>query len=689
MPSTTEMGSLNLFTSIRYVKGVGKKRAEIFRREGIEIVKDIIYYFPFRYEDRREKILSFNGFEGKKVFTSGRIISLHSFTTFRKRVNIIEAIVDTGMSKFRAIWFNQPFLLPNLKKGKSYSFYGKIKYSKKGWIMENPDFKICDDSERTGIVPVYERVRSISPKIIRNIIEEIFKRNVEINENLPFSILKKYDFLERKRALYEIHFPPSDFNISEPLSSPQFRRIIFEELFFMELGLAYFRKKFSNLKKPRKYNFGEGIEKLWKTLFPFDLTTDQKKVLEEIKKNLLSDFPMRRLLQGEVGSGKTAVALLSSLIVLMSGYKVAIMAPTEILAEQHYYRTKVLFKNMEFPLFLLTGSTPKKEKEKILQMLKGKDPLLIIGTHALFQSDIDFSALGYVIIDEQHRFGVSQRTALYLKGNLVDLLVMSATPIPRSLALTLYSDLDLSIIEESPRERKVRTILVKNREALYREIEERLRRGEQGYFIFPLIEESERIDLQAVESGFEALSKIFKDFKVGMLHGRLPSREKERIMTEFGEGEINLLVSTSVVEVGIDVSNATFMVIENAERFGLAQLHQMRGRIGRGEKESFCYLILGKNAGKEARERIKILMETNDGFLISEKDLEMRGPGNPVGKAQWGFMNFRLANPIRDREILFLAREEAFNIINNPEKYPEICFYLKKLEERETQISLS
>lgn len=683
------MGNLNLLTPIKYLKGVGKKRAEVLRREGIERVKDILYYFPFRYEDRREIVQSFEGLAGQKVFTSGKLISLHSFTTFKKRVNIIEALVDTGTTRFRAIWFNQPFLLPNLKRGNTYSFYGRIKYSQKGWLMENPEFKILDNSERMGIIPVYERIRSISPKIIRSIIEEIFRNKIEIKENLPHFILKKHNLPKREKALYKIHFPPDDFNFSSPLLSPQFRRIIFEELFFMELGLAYYRKKFSDLKKPRKYYFDQEIERLWKDLLPFQLTSSQKKVLDEIKNDLLSEFPMRRLLQGEVGSGKTAVALLSSIIVLRNGYKVAIMSPTEILAEQHYFRTKVLFRKLPFPLFLLTGSTPKKEREKILQMLKEDQPLLIIGTHSLFQSDIDFSNLGYVIIDEQHRFGVSQRTTLYLKGDLADLLVMSATPIPRSLALTLYSDLDLSVIEESPRERKVRTILVKDRKILYKEIEEKLRRGEQGYFIYPLIEESEKVDLRAVISGFENLLKIFKDSNVGMLHGRLSSREKEKIMAEFEEGKINILVSTPVVEVGIDVSNATFMVIENAERFGLAQLHQMRGRIGRGEKESFCYLILGKNAGKDARERIKILMETNDGFLISQKDLEMRGPGNPVGKAQWGFMNFRLANPLRDMEILYLAREEAFNIINKPEEYPEISGYLKNLEERESQISFS
>jgi ATP-dependent DNA helicase RecG len=683
------MGNLNLFTPLRFVKGVGKKRAEILKREGIEFVKDLLYYFPFRYEDRRERVKSFEGLVAQKVFTTGKITSLHSFTTFRKRVNIIEALVDTGVTKFRAVWFNQPFLLPNLKKGKSYSFYGRIKLNQKGWVMENPEFRISDDSERTGIIPVYERIRSISPKIIRNLIEEIFKNNVEIKENLPYFLIKKHNLPERGKALYEIHFPPNDFNFSSPLSSPQFRRIIFEELFFMELGLAYYRKKFSNLRKPRRYSFDEEIERLWKELLPFELTSSQKKVLDEIKKDLLAEFPMRRLLQGEVGSGKTAVALLSSIIVLKNGYKVAIMAPTEILAEQHYLRTKYLFKKLPFPIFLLTGSTPKKEREKIINTLKEDQPLLIIGTHSLFQSEVDFSDLGYVIIDEQHRFGVSQRTSLYLKGNLTDLLVMSATPIPRSLSLTLYSDLDLSVIEESPRERKVRTILVRDRGTLYKEIEEKLRRGEQGYFIYPLIEESEKVDLKAVVSGFENLSKIFKDFNVRMLHGRLPSREKEKIMADFEEGKINILVSTPVVEVGIDVSNATFMVIENAERFGLAQLHQMRGRIGRGEKESICYLILGKNAGKEARERINILMKTNDGFIISQKDLEMRGPGNPVGKAQWGFMNFRLANPLRDVEILSLAREEAFNIINNPDDYPEISSYLRKLEERESQVSFS
>ncbi|MGQ9617874.1 MAG: ATP-dependent DNA helicase RecG, partial [Candidatus Aminicenantia bacterium] len=502
-------------------------------------------------------------------------------------------------------------------------------------------------------------------------------------------ILKRYDLPEREKALREIHFPSEDFVIQNPYSSPQYKRIIFEELFFMELGLAYYREKYSNVKKERKYRYGEDIEKILNSLLPFELTPSQKNVLEEIKRDLLSEFPMRRLLQGEVGSGKTAVALLSSLIVLASGYKVAIMAPTEILAEQHYLRTKVLFKKTGFPVLSLTGSTSKKEKESIVKLLKEETPLMIIGTHALFQSDIDFSNLGYVIIDEQHRFGVSQRSALYLKGNSPDLLVMSATPIPRSLALTLYSDLDLSVIKESPRERKVKTILVKDRTSLYREIEERLRRGEQGYFIFPLIEESEKIDLEAVKSGFENLSKIFKEFRIGILHGRLPSREKERTMADFEEGKIDLLVATPVVEVGIDVSNATFLVIENAERFGLSQLHQMRGRIGRGERESVCYLILGKNSGKEARERIKILLETDDGFIISEKDLELRGPGNPVGKAQWGYMNFRLANPFRDSEILRIAREEAFGIIKHPEKYPEISSFIRKIEEMEKQISFS
>ncbi len=682
---------LHFHTPIRYVKGAGRKRAELLKKEGIETVRDLLYYFPFRYEDRREIFLSFEGKEGEKVLTMGNIIALNSFTTYRKRINIIEAKIDTSKSKFLAIWFNQPFLLSGLKKGKKYSFYGKVKFdNRKGWIMENPEFRIVEkETEETKIVPVYERIKWVSPKIIRKLIQGVFEKGVEINENLPSFILKKYNLPDRNRAIREIHFPTGDFNIFAPLNSLPFKRVIFEELFFMELGLAYYRKKFSNVIKPRKYLYGDDIKKVLGSFFPFELTPSQKLALEEINNDLLSESPMRRLLQGEVGSGKTAVALLSALLVLMNGFKVAIMAPTEILAEQHYLRTKVLFKKTEFPLFLLTGSTPKRERAKILEMLRKDQPVMIIGTHSLFQSEIEFSKLGYVIIDEQHRFGVSQRTALYLKGDFVDLLVMSATPIPRSLALTLYSDLNLSIIKEPPRMRRVRTLIVKDRALLYKKIEEKLKNGEQGYFIYPLIEESEKMDLKAVESGFENLSKTFKNFRVGMLHGRLPSKEKERIMADFEEGNIDLLVSTPVVEVGIDVSNATFMVIENAERFGVSQLHQMRGRIGRGEKEATCYLILGKKAGKDARERVNILLKTDDGFVISEKDLEMRGPGNPVGRAQWGFMNFRLANPIRDREILSLAREEAFEIMKAPENFPELSYFIKNLEKKEGEISLS
>ncbi|MEW6457381.1 MAG: ATP-dependent DNA helicase RecG [Acidobacteriota bacterium] len=693
---------MKLSSSVKYIKGIGPKRERIFKKAGINTVEDLLYYFPFRYEDRRKFHKISELVENEKSAIVGEVFSKNRIITPRRGFHIFQVVVSQNGEKLLCVWFNQPYLENVFWRGKKVVLFGTVKKNPSSsvkWKMENPEYEIIDLEESSflmgRIIPVYERIYNISGKAIRKIIYNLINDIKDVYENLPESIRKKYNFPDRFISLKQIHSPSTDCSIEElnNFSSVHHRRVIFEELFLFELGLAYFREKTSQFNKGRMYTFTEKIESVWKKILPFELTEDQRKCLDEIKKDLLDSQPMRRLLQGEVGSGKTAIALLTSIFVMENGYQVAFMAPTEILAGQHFLRIKEILKDLPYRVLFLTGSTSRKEREKILKDLKEGRPSLVIGTHALFQKDVVYGNLGYVIIDEQHRFGVAQRTTLYLKGKKTDLLVMTATPIPRSLALTIYSDLDLSTMRELPRGRipiKSHIIHEKNIDKLYSWIKEELRNGNQGYIVFPLIEESEKLDLKAAEIEYENLSMLFKDFKLGLIHGRLTTRERERIMRNFEKGEINLLVSTSIIEVGIDISNATFLVVENADRFGLAQLHQLRGRIGRGDKESHCFFVLPKKAGQEAKRRIEALIKTNDGFKIAEEDLILRGPGQAFGTAQWGHLNFRVADVVKDSGVLEIAKEEAFRVIKEKDfSSPELKRYIEELDRREKEVSFS
>ncbi|MFQ6082927.1 MAG: ATP-dependent DNA helicase RecG [Candidatus Aminicenantia bacterium] len=695
---------LSFFFTVENIKGIGQKRAVLLKKSGIFNVEDLLYYFPFRYEDRRRiwKIADLETNQNAAV--KGKIVARNSSISPRKRIHILKAVMTDGENKLGLIWFNQPFLAKLIKKGEEIVVYGQPKIGaspKVKWIMDNPQFEILNKKEENlsvgRIIPIYQRIGRFSGKMIRKIISNLIPL-ISIPENLPLEIRDKYNFPSRKEALSEVHFP-SGKNSLEALnhfSSSAHLRIKYEELFLFQLSLAYFRQKIVNVNKNRNYKLTPKVKHIWKNLFPFILTSEQQKVLDEIICDLLSPRPMRRLLQGEVGSGKTAVAVLALALVMENGYQTAFMAPTEVLAEQHYLRLREIFKNYPYQITLLTGSTPKKEKEDILNDLRQGKISLIIGTHSLFQPQVKFKNLALVVIDEQHKFGVAQRSMLYYKGQETDLLVMTATPIPRSLALTLYSDLDLSTIKEMPHGRKpVKSYLIteKKRERLYNWIEKKLIEGNQGYIVFPLIEETEKdgfYDLKSAVESFEILKERFSGFKVGLLHGRMKAQEKAEVMNDFRKGKINLLVSTSVIEVGIDIANAVFIVVENAERFGLAQLHQLRGRVGRGVDESYCFFLGREKIGSDAWKRLKILTETNDGFKIAEQDLILRGPGQPLGKAQWGYLNFKLANIIEDRELLEKAKKDAFQIVREKKfDLPELEPYFELWKRKEKEISFS
>lgn len=648
--------------SIQYVKGIGPKKAEKLNKLGIYTIKDLLYYFPRQFEDRSiiKKIAQLE--DEEKVTVKALITNIESYTP-KKGMTItrIDVKDDTGFAKLT--FFNREYIKNTFRVGDSILAFGKVKKNGRFVELNSCELEYLSASPKNigKLVPVYPLSYGVTNKDIMNTVRMVFEsKDIKIPEYMPEYILKKYRLCGIEYAIKNIHFPKDKESLKIALY-----RLIFEELLVLQLGLFMYKGGSSNEKGilfKRDQRLDEVLESL-----PFSLTRAQNRALNEIIDDMCSEKVMNRLVQGDVGSGKTVVALLALAECVFNGYQGALMAPTEILAQQHYESFTETFEDIGINVELLTGSVTKKQKEGILQRAKDGEIDILIGTHALIEDNVEFKNIGLVITDEQHRFGVRQRGKLSSKGESPDILVMTATPIPRTLALILYGDLDISIIDELPPGRQpIETIAVekKKRDKVYNSLVRReVDKGRQVYIVCPLVEESETLDItSATETAEEIKRDFFPDLRVGLLHGKMKPSEKDTIMTAFKNHELDILVSTTVIEVGVNVPNSTLMIIENAERFGLAQLHQLRGRVGRGKHQSYCVLIYGSNS-EVCRKRMSIMEETNDGFKISEKDLEIRGPGEFFGTMQHGVPELKVANLFKHMKILKTVQQEARIII--------------------------
>jgi ATP-dependent DNA helicase RecG len=656
---------------IQYIKGVGNVRAVVLRKTGISTLDDLLNYVPRRYLDR-STILKINQLSvDSETTVIGQVVKVKKIP--RPHPRLMVTIYDkTGL--LDGVWFNSvDYFNKIFQPEQEVAFSGKIGFYR-GWQIVHPDFDIIDDSKEklyTGqIIPLYpgsEELRNVglSSKGFRRIIYNALEKfKDQIQENLPAYLIEKYQLLTRTETYRKIHFPATMKDTEQP-----FRRLKYEELFYFELLMAlrrfYLRSPMAGITMKTS---GEVIRKVLQNL-PYRLTDAQRRVLYDIYDDLKSGHPMNRLLQGDVGSGKTLVALITALIAIENNCQVALMAPTEILAEQHFLNIREILKNTPVKMGLLIGSQTAADKKTIQDNISSGDIDLIIGTHALIQEKVRFHKLGLAIIDEQHRFGVLQRGELVSKGISPHVLVMTATPIPRTLAMTLFGDLDTSVIDEMPPGRKPITTVWRTEKKLnevYKFIREKIDKGQNAYIVYPLVEESEKIDLKAATERYEFLKqKVFQEYRMALIHGRMGREEKELIMHDFKSGKVRILVSTTVIEVGVDVPGATIMLIEHAERFGLSQLHQLRGRIGRGALKSYCILITPENINETAVRRMQRMEKTQDGFLIAEEDLRLRGSGEFFGTRQHGLPDLRFTNIIEDHKIVAAAREDAFQLIDD------------------------
>ncbi|NOZ56659.1 MAG: ATP-dependent DNA helicase RecG [Calditrichaeota bacterium] len=653
------------------VPGVGTTKAKALRKIGVETVEDLLYYFPRRYLDRSD-IRAIKDLEvGTDATVVGRVVSAQIQRGRRSRFVLT---LSDGTGFLQCVWFHGLQFLPKaFNKGDQVAVSGRVGMFGHFFQMTHPEFDRLSAANGTPvhtskIIPLYpssqalDRAQLDSRGFRRTLHACLTTFGARIVETLPDEIRKRQKLTTLRYALQNVHFPES----AEALRHAR-RRLKFDELFYLELLLALRRKVLERGQKGLVLRqVGEKTRELVSRL-PFELTPAQRRVLREIYADMRSDRPMHRLLQGDVGSGKTVVALVAMLMAVENGYQAAIMAPTEILAEQHFLNIRSFLQELDVRVRLLIGGQSAAERREILEEVASGEADIVVGTHALIQEGVTFAKLGLVVIDEQHRFGVVQRRLLQEKGPNPDVLVMTATPIPRTLSLTLYGDLDVSVIDELPAGRKkVRTVWrpAEKRGAIYNFVRDEVRKGRQAYIVFPLVEESEKSDLKAATESYERMKEsVFRGLRVGLLHGRMPNAEKEAVMRAFKSGEVQILVSTTVIEVGVDVPNATVMVIEHAERFGLTQLHQLRGRVGRGGEQSYCILVAYEPISDEAKQRLETMVKTSDGFKIAEVDLRLRGPGEFFGTRQHGFPALRIADVVHDYGLLVKAREEAFRLI--------------------------
>jgi ATP-dependent DNA helicase RecG len=674
---------MDLTTPLTAVRGIGPTRAALLEAKGLVTVEDLLSYVPFRYEDRSnvKTIGQLAPGEMATVIADVRSTKMSGFK--RRSLGMFEArFTDASRAILVGKWFHGGYLANVLAEGMKVALFGKVEFdSYAGELtMLHPEMEILTGEEDEGeaalhvgrVVPIYEGTGKVTTKQIRTFVFRILKTldEQQVSDALPQFLRDRLKLPDRWRAIRDIHFPPpeSDLRLLNAFRSPAQFRMIFEEFFWLECGVALKRGK-ARAVPGIAFELNDRVREKIKTMLPFKPTGAQKRVLGEIAKDMSEPRPMNRLLQGDVGSGKTIVAAEAAVIALENGYQVAVLAPTEILAAQHGIYFKQILGKLGYIVILLTGSFTAREKSQLKKLAAEGLAHVVVGTHALLEKDVEFKKLGLAIIDEQHRFGVLQRLGLVQKGITPDVLVMTATPIPRTLAMTLYGDLDVSIIDELPPGRK--PIVTKHAtservEQVYSFMKKQIEEGRQAYVVYPVIEESETQAMKAAQQEYEHLSKeVFPDLTVGLMHGRLSADEKEVVMQRFKEGKIHILVSTTVIEVGVDVPNASIMVVEQAERFGLAQLHQLRGRVGRGAAQSYCILVTEK-VNEAARERIRTLVESTDGFYISEMDLKLRGPGEFFGTKQSGLPSLRIANILRDQEILEIARREAVDFVEKP-----------------------
>jgi ATP-dependent DNA helicase RecG len=663
-----------------YVKGVGPARAAMLEAKGLKVVEDLLTYAPFRYEDRSnvKTIRELAPGEMATVLAEVRSAKVSGFR--RRNLGLFQAtFTDASGAILSGKWFHGAYLADVFAPGQKVALYGKVEFdSYSGNLgMMHPDYEILADEEdgdaslHTGrVVPIYEAAGKVTTRMFRVLLHRILESIDPLPDPLPPHILQQLKLPDRWSAIRALHFPPpdSDLRLLNAFRSSAQYRLIFEEFFWLECGLELKRAK-ARVYPGIAFALTDRVRERIKQMLPFKPTGAQKRVLGEIAHDMAAPHPMYRLLQGDVGSGKTLVAAEAAIIAIENGYQVAVLAPTEILATQHHFYFKKLFQKLGYVMILLTGSFSAREKTQLKKLAAAGLAQIVVGTHALLEADVEFAKLGLAIVDEQHRFGVEQRQALMEKGTHPDVLVMTATPIPRTLALTIYGDLDISVIDELPPGR--RPIITKHVndsqvEQVYSFLKKQIDLGRQAYVVYPVIEESETQAMKAAQKMHEHLSTIvFPALSVGLLHGRLSPDEKESAMEKFIRGDTQILVSTTVIEVGVDVPNATVMVIEQAERFGLSQLHQLRGRVGRGGEQSYCILVTDK-LGDTGRERIRTLVESNDGFHIAEMDMKLRGPGEFFGTRQSGLPALQIGNLLRDPDILEIARNEAAAFVAHP-----------------------
>ena len=709
---------IELHTHVKYVKGVGPRVAEWLEQKNIITVEDLLYYLPFRYEDRLNPRGIAELQPGEMATVIAEVRNTGIFRT-RTKMPIFELVAGQGRATLKCIWFHGEYLRDRFQPGQLVALYGKVEegWKGRGLQIHQPQFEILNDAESSPpdgenageyeslevgrIVPIYESAANtkLTPRWFRRIIYGALQNLApEIPDGVPPALCRRLKLFDRRTAFEQVHFPKAGevFSHLQSSSTPAHQRLIFEELFFLEVGLELKRRRLRQ-RVGITFALNENVRQAVKKILPFHPTAAQKRVLKEIAQDMEQPSPMRRLLQGDVGSGKTIVALQAAVIAMENGHQVAFMAPTEILATQHYLSARRTLEDAGYRVVLLTGSLEEERKRNARRHISQGDAHLVIGTHALIQEKVEFKNLGLVIVDEQHRFGVMQRFKLMKKGGAEpDTLVMTATPIPRTLALTLYGDLDTSVLDELPPGRTpitTRKISDERAPEVWDFVRKQVKAGRQAYVVYPVIEgvpddqteiefseepassrsasSRSKSGLKAAMHMFEELrSKILPDLHIGLLHGRLSPEEKELTMRSFKSGEIDVLVATTVIEVGVDVPNATVMVVEHAERFGLSQLHQLRGRIGRGAAKSYCVLMTGGKVSQVAERRLNEMVRTQDGFEIAELDLELRGPGEFFGTKQAGMPGLRVANILRDRKMLELAKREAVKIVE--ESDPEI-----------------